>query len=44
MLNESSRTQPNGWQQVLNPEAIQNYQRRVNLKPSGPRQFHRLLK
>jgi hypothetical protein len=37
-------TQPNSWQPVLNPEIIQDYQRRVNLTPTAPRQFFRLRK
>lgn len=37
-------TQPNSWQPVLNPEVIQDYERRVDLTPTAPRQFFRLRK
>jgi hypothetical protein len=37
-------TQPNSWQPVANPSTVEDYQRRVNLTPTGPRQFFRLRK
>lgn len=37
-------TQPNSWQPVLTPPSVEEYQRRVNLTPTAPRQFFRLRK
>jgi hypothetical protein len=37
-------TQPNSWQPVMTPATVEDYQRRVNLTPTAPRQFFRLRK